>query len=210
MNDMKWAKPLSRLFALLVIGYALVVAAITWYYKPTLGRSLFGGIEIQQPNATTRISAHDLNCTQADLDFACDTVIESKHIVLTGTNTRNPMRQGEYDCVVVVDGVRSTCALSLITYTAAYARMSNAFLNFSEQTLTAYRARNPLMHMSEPEIMRWLYPFQYLVGVAIFCFLWCHIEGPRLMRGAFAIWFAATAYLPIGFFILFTVRDFVD
>jgi hypothetical protein len=97
-----------------------------------LGRSLFGGIEIQQPNATTRISAHDLNCTQTDLDFACDTVIESKHIVLTGTNTRNPMHQGEYDCVVVVDGVRSTCALSLITYTAAYARMSNAFLNFSE------------------------------------------------------------------------------
>ena len=207
---MTYAKTLSRLLALLVLAYALIAAMFTWHYKPTLGRSRFGGIEIQQSNIVTRISAHDLNCIQTDLDFVCNTVLEGKRMRLTATNTRNPLQPFEYTCAIVVEKQTSTCALSLFTYTAAYARTSNSLLNLSEPTLVSYRARNPLMHMSEEDIMRWLNPLPYLATGAVFLFLLFHLRVSRVGRIVFATFAAWVAFYPIVFSMLIMVGDFVD
>jgi hypothetical protein len=199
-----------RLAALLVLGYILVAGVIFWHYKPTLGRSRFGGIEIQQPNATTRISAHDLNCVKADLDFACNAVLEGKHVILTATNTRNPLQPFEYTCDIAIGEQTSTCALSLFTYTAAYARMSNAFLNLSEPTLTAYRVRNPLMHMSETDILKWMTPLPYLAIGSLAAYIFFNLRGVWVTRMVLAVFGAFVAFYPMVFIMLSMMSAFVD
>lgn len=209
MHAMTYAKYLSRLALLLTLAYMLIAGFIFWQHKPTLGRSRFGGIEIQQANQITRISAHDLNCVRADLDFVCNTVLEGKRVMLTATHI-DPINQRQYTCAITVGGQTNTCTLSLLSYTAAYARISNAFLNLSEPTIAFYQARNPLMHMSEPEIMKWMNPFPYLATGALFLFLLFHLRVHRVARFVFAAFGAWVAFYPVVVIMLIMVGDFVD
>jgi hypothetical protein len=207
---MTYAKYLSRFVILLTLAYLLVAGFIFWHYKPTLGRSRFGGIAIRQPNQITRISAHDLNCVRADLDFVCNTVIENKQIALTATNTRNPLREGEYICAIVIDGRQSTCDLSLFTYTAAYVPLSNTLLNLSEPTLAFYRARNPLMHMSEAEIMKWMIPLPFLAIGSLAAGIFFNVRGHWVTRAVLAVFGACVAFYPMAFVMFLLLGDFVD
>jgi hypothetical protein len=210
ISGMTYAKHLSRLAALLALVYILVAGFIFWRYKPTLGRSRFGGIAILQPNSITRISAHDLNCVRVGPDFVCNAMIENKQVGLTATSTRNPLREGEYTCAIIVDGRQSACDLSLFTYTAAYVPLSNTLLNLSEPTLASYRARNPLMHMSEQDIVKWMAPLPFLAIGSLTACIFFNLRGNWVTRAVLAVFGACVAFYPMAFVMFLLLGDFVD